>query len=522
MPVRVRSRFCFSIALLTVGVASLRCTPAAAPHRTFVWVAGTAAPAFDPDGPPDALRWSLERLLTRGLVEEDSSGDVVAAAAERWEVSADSLIYTFHLRQNLSFDDGAPCTSADFRRALESGLDRTDHATRAWLLGAVRGVDNVRAGRPLPRLGIATPDERRLVIELRHPDRELLRKLALPGVSDVWSRRTPASDWTAPRGLGQWRVTAIEPGRRLILVPTRARGGNPKDSIIVRFASGAGRVRSLIRAGIPDLVWPLPGGGLEESLPSGYRRIVRPADPPRRLLLVMRADLPPTSRLATRRALVHSINRGELAGMLGSGGATLPQGLAGGAPFEFPKLDPEAVLRWMDRGNLGRSFHVVMTYDQDGLAGAIARRLQGDWARQAIYADLKPLSGRKLLTESLRGPSHLILVEAQSLLEDPASDLAAVVMPIRGPAVGAFRTGWRTREFDPWITPGQMPLPFSAAEAGRRLEEEMVVLPLFDAPWVWVERSEGSASVFHPHFGPSCAVSGSIGGRNPMSMRIGH
>src|SRR5256885_815949 len=148
------------------------CNSAPPPARSSVdWVAGHAAPAFDPDGPPDALRWALERQLSQGLVERDSTGHVHAALADSIACSPDSLHWTFRLRAGLRFTDGTPATSRHVAEALEGGLAREDHATRAWLLAAVRGVDKVRAGRPLPALGIATPDERTLVLELTRADR---------------------------------------------------------------------------------------------------------------------------------------------------------------------------------------------------------------------------------------------------------------------------------------------------------------------------------------------------------------
>ena len=123
-----------------------------------LWIAGAPEPAFDPDGPPDPLRASLERLLTRALVEEDSTGAIVPAAAERIDVAADSLTVTFHLRRGLAYTDGSPCRSVEFRDALVAGLGRGDHATRAFLLGAVRGVSDLRPRRSVPALGIATPE----------------------------------------------------------------------------------------------------------------------------------------------------------------------------------------------------------------------------------------------------------------------------------------------------------------------------------------------------------------------------
>src|SRR5690242_4965088 len=130
--------------------------PPQAPKVRVTWVAGRAEPAFDPDGPLDPTRAALERLLSRGLLEQDSSGHIHYAAAERFSLSADRLTLTFTLRPDLAYVDGTACTSRDFALALESGLARRDHGSRRWLLQAVRGVDAVRLGRPLPALGIET------------------------------------------------------------------------------------------------------------------------------------------------------------------------------------------------------------------------------------------------------------------------------------------------------------------------------------------------------------------------------
>src|SRR5206468_3751267 len=130
--------------------------------------------------------------------------------------------------------------------------------------------------------------------------------------------------------------------------------------------------------------------------------------------------------------------------------------------------------------------------------------MQGEWSRLAIYVELKPLRGEKFATESLRGLSHLLLIDAQSLIDDPVADLATLVMPLRGPAVGRFRTGWRTREFDPWIAPRRPGPPLPVAQAQRRLEEEMVVVPIASLPWVWIERQNGAGVHFDPRLGPHC------------------
>src|SRR5262249_49845603 len=132
--------------------------PGRAPGAVVEWIAGHDAPAFDPDGPPDALRWAIERQLSRGLTDEDSVGRIVPAAAESIAMSPDGLTVRFRLRPGLAFTDGHACTSEEFRTALRAGLGRTDQATRQSLLGAIVGVGAVRSGRKLPALGIDAPD----------------------------------------------------------------------------------------------------------------------------------------------------------------------------------------------------------------------------------------------------------------------------------------------------------------------------------------------------------------------------
>src|SRR5262245_56101502 len=100
-PRRHAGRPLFSPACLLVVtglVATAGCGTQRVPPTTCVWVVSGEQPEFDPAGPPETVRWAIERLLTRGLVEEDSSGRIVPAAAARVEIAEDSLLYVFHLR----------------------------------------------------------------------------------------------------------------------------------------------------------------------------------------------------------------------------------------------------------------------------------------------------------------------------------------------------------------------------------------------------------------------------------------
>lgn len=499
---------CFAALTLLLGLAACARGPVAPKLVSRVWVAGHAEPAFDPDGPPDALRWSLERLLSRGLVERDSSGLIRMGAASRVDHSADSLTVTFHLRANLCFTDGTRATSADFRAALLGGLARPEHATREWLLMALAGIDKVRAGKPLPALGVEAPDDTTLVLRLARRDARLLDKLALPGVSTPWRARR-AGTWTDAVGLGPYRVLAAEAGKSLTLVRADSLSSACAlaDTLRVRFVSGAPRARTLMRSAVADVVWPAPPTLFEQALPEGYSAVTRAATPERRLLLLFRADMPPTTKLPARHALAHATSITDLLDALGPAGTACKSWLPGAGPFEFPRFDEQEVDAWLKRGKLGASFHVVLAYDADQSSAAVARALQGTWSRIGLYAELRPLRGAAAAAEPLRpAAAHAQLLETQALLEGAEAELATLVMPLRGPAIGAFRSGWRTREFDPWLARTDPVLPFDPAQAQSRLSDERLALPIALLPWQWVERSSGSNAHFHPRFGPEWAT----------------
>ncbi len=483
------------------------------------WIVGRVEPAFDPDGPPDALRWSLERQLSRGLTERDSTGGVRLGLARAVEVSADSVRWTFRLREGLVFTDSTPITSAHFAAALKAGLGRTDHGTRAWVLAALAGVSRVRAGKPLPPLGIAMPDAHTLVLTLAHPDRGLLERLSVPGVSTPWRSRT--GSWRSAVGSGPYRVVGGEAGRTLTLAKAAPSAGERAlaDTVRVRFATGSARVLHALRAGAADLVWPLPPDLVARALPEEYAFLERDAVPERRLLLVLRADVPPTNRPEVRSALANALSRPELVAALGRRAAAHQRGLPGAtAGYEWVRVEPRRGIGPAEHGpndprTKRTSYHLKLAFDPEVGGEDLARRIQGRWARAGHYAELEPARGSEAVKAALaRSGAQAILVESQALFTGGPAELAIYVDPLRGPAVGNVRTGWRTREFDRWVSLPEPAPGFDPDAAQSELARGQVVLPLASLPWQMAVRNGATRASVHPAFGPGWTAPESASG----------
>ncbi len=61
----------------------------------------------------DNASGSINGLVYNGLVKYGPDIELIGDLAERWDVSKDGLVFTFHLRKNILWHDGKPFTSED-------------------------------------------------------------------------------------------------------------------------------------------------------------------------------------------------------------------------------------------------------------------------------------------------------------------------------------------------------------------------------------------------------------------------
>jgi oligopeptide transport system substrate-binding protein len=120
------------------------------------------------------------RDLYEGLVAEGPDGAPIPGTAERWDVSADGLTWTFHLRAGLHWSNGEPLTAAQIAASFRRAFAPSTAAPFAEEFGALRNAQAVELGKlPLSALGVAAPGPRTVVLYLTRPA-PLQRLLLLP------------------------------------------------------------------------------------------------------------------------------------------------------------------------------------------------------------------------------------------------------------------------------------------------------------------------------------------------------
>lgn len=152
----------------------------------------------------------VARQLYEGLTSWDPIEEkVVPAAAESWRVSNGGRTFTFKLRPGMTFHDGSPVTSADFRFAFDRIALKENASDLAYTLDRVAGFTEVnQLGRGRRLSGLATPDDLILVINLSEPFHDFPAVLTHPALVPLSARRVSNIDdfLAAPVGNGPFKI----------------------------------------------------------------------------------------------------------------------------------------------------------------------------------------------------------------------------------------------------------------------------------------------------------------------------
>jgi oligopeptide transport system substrate-binding protein len=214
------------------------------------------------------------RALSEGLLTPDGAGGPPEpAAAERWEVSADGLVYTFHLRADAKWSNGEPVTATDFVASYQRVLTPATAAPKANLFFPVKNAREFVTGTlaDFSAVGFRAADDRTLVVTLEQPTPNFPVYVA----SGAWIPVNPrvvaqhGRNWTRPEnfvGNGpftldewrphQWIVVKRNPGYH------GARSVQLGEIQFLAFDNGDSEERAY-RAGQVDVTMSVPATKLE-------------------------------------------------------------------------------------------------------------------------------------------------------------------------------------------------------------------------------------------------------------------
>jgi peptide/nickel transport system substrate-binding protein len=254
---------------------------------------------LDPIAPSDnAAIYTILNVFEQ-LVRVNADGsDIEAGLATSWDISADGLTYTFHLRDGAKFSDGAPVTADD----VVFSLDRVRGETSNWSSQFV-AIESVAASDPST-----------VVVTLKEPSAVFLARLALFSAS-ITPKQAVTSEGKAfgdkPIGSGPFMVSSWQRGVKIDLAknPNYWEAGKPYlDSATFLLAPEANSRALQLQSGEVDIARPIAFSALKQL--EGNPALVVQTNPQLRSdLILMNNTKPPFDDPLVRQAMNYAIDR---------------------------------------------------------------------------------------------------------------------------------------------------------------------------------------------------------------------
>ncbi len=193
--------------------------------------------------------WVMQEFLLEGLVYYDQAGTLKGQLAESWEVSADNLQITFHLRQGVKFHDGT-----DFNAdAVKFTFDRAmDPATASPTLAYIPTLTQVDVVDPnTVKFTFSKPDASFWVNLTSYPYFYINSPTAIKAAGDGYGRHPVG---TGPFMFDSWipgsQITMLRyPGYQQFREDAINKGPALAEKVVLYVIPEAGTVRAALQTG---------------------------------------------------------------------------------------------------------------------------------------------------------------------------------------------------------------------------------------------------------------------------------
>lgn len=485
---------------LLLLLALIGCTRAE-PPADVVMVNGPDPQTLDP-----GLATGIEDLrVISGLFEGLLRNDPVTAApipslAERWEISSNGCVYTFHLRDKLFWTNGIPITAGDVVYSWLRVLNPDTAAEYAGQLFYVKNGEDYNSGKIKdPSLvGVHALDDRTVQVELAHPTAFFLDLCTFQTLSVVprWIVEKYGLDWmrerplptSGPYVLDYWR---LNDRIRLRKNPYYWDAANTKsETLDFLCLSAPDTALNLYETGQADIIWD------RDFLPNELFDVLRQRPDFHTFnylgtyFIRYNTTKPPFNDVRVRQALALTVDKSRLVNKITRGGEPVashlvPDGTAHYAPVDGLGYDPDRARRLLTEAGYpgGKGFpRFAYLFDAGGsLNEKIGVEMQQMWETQlGIHVELQQMEKHVVIAAQNRLDYDMTRSAWIGDYNDPNTFL-----DLFRSDNGNNRTGWKNARYDELMREANMETDLKKRAALLQqaelilVRDETPIVPLF-------------------------------------------
>ena len=211
---------------------------------------------LDPAAAAEAGSFSYIVQIFSGLMRIDENLNIVPDIAGSWDMSPDGKTYTFHLLNNVTFQDGNPVTAADFKYSWERALSpATGSITAGTYLNDIIGASDILAGNTTTLSGVKVVDNYTLQVTIDDVKSYFIYKMAYPTAFVVEKKNVESGStwWQKPVGTGPFKLKSWQADQSLVLARNDTYYGTRAKLAEVDFQLYSGNPIQLYQEGSIDV-----------------------------------------------------------------------------------------------------------------------------------------------------------------------------------------------------------------------------------------------------------------------------
>ncbi len=516
MPRSALARSAIVLLLLTVVAALVAVAPpdAEAQKKRILNIAAKEPDTLDPHGSTLGQAQAITRFMFRGLTRfaikdgKVTTSEVEPDIAESWSMSPEGTIWTVKLKKGIQFHKGyGELTAEDVKYSFDRQLKRAPGTRFTEVIETIKSVEVVDPYTV--QFALKAFDPIFLMRVVGYQAGYIVSKKAVEKLGDQHK-------WQ-PVGTGPFVFDRHSPREKIVMKAfDQFKGGRPQIDEVHWFDVPEDSTKLIgLEKGTFDLLYPEAvtadfadqvkkmGAVIDRRGPGGQERFY------------INMSKPPFDDIRMRKAFMHAIDRKAIKETMYPGGlarlatSCLPTGYFGHVPMQFPEYNPELAKKLMAEAGHPNGLTIKPYFiSKSFFYPKVLTLAQEQLKKVGINVEIQIVEHATYHENIRKNLNPFVLYGGTRLTDaDPWLSLFFDGSEIPNPATGNKGTNFaHYKGIDDLLGAGRVEKDVKKrasiyAEAQKRIEKDLICLPINDVPNQWARNPKRVQNPFDPEYG---------------------